>query len=562
MQFVPSNNVTYTYGNAYADMITGNISQYQETSFNRVNDISYTTYEGFIQDSWKVTPRLTLDLGVRLTHFDPWVDRLGYGYSIFDASKYGGASCAGAPNFCGFLWHARDASVPVGGFPTRTLFWQPRFGFAYDLFGKGKTVIRGGWGQFYFHSGQFTSGLDASAGVSSVTVTPGNIGGRLLARNLSTLPVSATPSAPVATDSRDDRQPLTQSWSLTVSQRTPWSGQLEAAYVGNRSRNLQLTSGALSNINMVAPGAMLGLVNPALGNANSFRPYQGYGDINIATNGLYSNYNALQLTWARRSGRYTMQLNYSFQKAMGIVSSTIDPFNLRNDYGVQPGNRTHLFNATYSAELGSPIKNNFLAKGLVNGWQVSGVVQLQSGANLTYNSGSGIGSGSNFNMQLNNAIIPGTQGVVNPSGTNGIGINNQSIYGTNAMTLLPVLTCDPRKNLAEHQFINGSCFAAPTTPGQSIPLLPAIYGPAFFNADLGLFKNFNLGEQRKLQFRFEAYNFLNHPLWSFPTGTNLLTLQFQQAANGGAITQTNSNFGKTLFKQGNRVVEMAVKFYF
>ena len=93
-------------------------------------------------------------------------------------------------------------------------------------------------------------------------------------------------------------------------------------------------------------------------------------------------------------------------------------------------------------------------------------------------------------------------------------------------------------------------------------MLPAIYGPAFFNTDLGLFKNFNLGEQRKLQFRFEAYNFLNHPLWSFPTGTNLLTLQFQQAANGGAITQTNGNFGKTLFKQGNRVVELAVKFYF
>jgi hypothetical protein len=558
MQFVPTNNVTYTYGNAYADMLTGNISNYQETSFNRLNDISYNTYEGFIQDSWKATPRLTLDLGLRMTHFDPWTDRLGYGYSIFDSSKYADSSCAKAPTFCGFVWHARDSSVPVGGFPTRTLFWQPRFGFAYDLFGKGKTVIRGGWGQFYFHSAQFTSGLDASAGVSSVTVTPGNIGGRLFASNLSSLSVTATPSSPVATDSRNDRQPLVQSWSLTLDQGTPWSGQMEVAYVGNKSRELQVTSGALSNINLVPAGAMFGLANPALGNANSYRPYQGYGDINVATNGLYANYNALQVTWARRKGRYTMQVNYSFQKAMGIVSTTIDPFNLRNDYGVQPGNRTHLFNATYSVELGNPIQTNRFAKAVANGWQLSGIVQLQSGANLTYNSG----TNGNFNMQLNNAIIPGTQGLVNPSGTNGVAINNQSIYGTNAKLLLPVLTCDPTKNLAEHQFINGSCFAAPTTPGQSTPLLPPMYGPAFFNTDLGLFKNFNLGENRKLQFRFQAYNFLNHPLWSFPTGTSLLTLQYQQAANGGPLTQTNSNFGKTLFKQGNRVVEMAVKFYF
>jgi hypothetical protein len=103
----------------------------------------------------------------------------------------------------------------------------------------------------------------------------------------------------------------------------------------------------------------------------------------------------------------------------------------------------------------------------------------------------------------------------------------------------------------------------PTQVGQNGPtLLPAIYGPAFFNSDLGLFKNFQIGESMKLQFRVQAYNFLNHPLWSFPNGTNNLTLQFNQAAGGGAITQTNSTFGSTTFKQGNRIVELAVKFYF
>ena len=251
-----------------------------------------------------------------------------------------------------------------------------------------------------------------------------------------------------------------------------------------------------------------------------------------------------------------MSLNYTFQKAMGIVSPTLDPFNLRNDYGVQPGNRTHLFNAAYSIELPSPIRNNKIAAGLVNGWQISGIAQWQSGANLTYNT---LGANNNFNMQLNNAIIPGSISAANPDG---IQIGNQSILGTDAIQLNPIVTCDPTKNLGPHQFINGSCFAAPTQVGVNGPtLLPVAYGPAFFNADLGIFKNFQIKESMKLQFRVQAYNFLNHPLWSFPGGTSNLTLNYQQDASG-QLTQGNPNFGTATNKQGNRVVELEVKFYF
>jgi hypothetical protein len=184
---------------------------------------------------------------------------------------------------------------------------------------------------------------------------------------------------------------------------------------------------------------------------------------------------------------------------------------------------------------------------------------LQSGANLTSNSG----TGNNFNWQLNNAIIPGTENVVNPNGgANGIAINNQSILGTNAIQLNPILTCNPTSNLGPHQFVNGNCFAVPTQVGQNGPsVLPAIYGPAYFGSDLGLFKNFQIKESMKLQFRIQAYNFLNHPLWSFPNSNNL-TLQYAQDAATGKITQTNSNFGVTSFKQGSRVLELAVKFYF
>jgi Carboxypeptidase regulatory-like domain len=573
MQFVPSDNTSFTYGDAYADMLAGNMSNYQEQNFNRINDISYNTYEGFVQDSWKITPKLTIEAGIRMTHFTPWTDDEGFGYSVFIPSQYNSANngaCTAAPTFCGFQWHARDTSIPLTGFPSRTLFWQPRFGMAYDLFGKGSTVLRGGWGRFYYHSGQFTAGLDTSAGSEGITLTPTSIGDkRLLASQLNTIPFQAQPSAPQAVNSRDDKQPYTDSYSFTISQRLPWSSLLEVAYVGNQSSDLQNSAGYGSNINLVPVGALFGAANPALANANNYRPFRGYGDLNQFTNNLYANYNAIQVTWAHQANMATIQLNYTYGKALGIVtpsggavlgsaSATLDPFNLRNNYGVQPGDRRQLFNATYSINLPSPVHNNKIAAGVVNGWQISGITQIESGANLTYNS-----TNSNFNMQLNGAILPGTQNLVNPDGSTGIAINNQSILGTNAIQLNPILTCDPTKNLGPHQYINGGCFAVPTSPGKNGPtLLPAVYGPAFFNSDLGIFKNFKITESMKLQFRVQAYNFLNHPLWSFPN-TNNLTLQYQQASPGSStIAQSNSTFGVTQFKQGQRLLELAVKFYF
>jgi hypothetical protein len=157
------------------------------------------------------------------------------------------------------------------------------------------------------------------------------------------------------------------------------------------------------------------------------------------------------------------------------------------------------------------------------------------------------------------AIIPGSISTENPTA---IPINNQSILGTNAQQLNPLITCNPSSNHGSNQYVNGACFAAPTTPGQSGPnLVPVSYGPAFFNSDLAVYKNFDMTESRKLQFRVQAYNFLNHPLYSFPSGSNL-TLQFVQDPVTQQITQANSNFGTTTQKQGARIVEFAMKFYF
>jgi hypothetical protein len=351
---------------------------------------------------------------------------------------------------------------------------------------------------------------------------------------------------PGAVDKADDRQPLTRSYSFTIAQRLPWSSLLELAYVGNQSTDLLNTSGGQgANVNLVPLGAMLASANggadPNSLTANNFRPIKAYSNINLATNNLYDNYNSMQVTWVRTRGRYTLQLNYTFAKALGIISPTLDSFNLANNYGVMPSNRTHLFNLASSVELGNPVRNKVVG-GFVNGWQLSGILQLQSGANLTGN------RSQNFGMNLNSYKIPGT--TFNLGGT--------SLLGTPNIQLNPILTCDPTANLAPHQYINGSCFTFPTQIGQNGPTtLPVIYGPAFFNADMGLFKNFSISESKKLQFRFNGYNFLNHPLWSFPSNTNL-NLTF----DGTTGAMNNSTFGYTTEKQGRRTVQLAVKFIF
>ena len=531
-----------TLGNEYADLVTGNLNGYSEASRNRINDIAYSTWEGFAQDSWKVNKRITLELGLRITHFTPWADRLGYGYSVFDYSKYS-ASCT-PTQYCGFVWNKKDPNVPIGGFPTRTAFIQPRIGGAWDVFGTGKTVLRGGWGRYYFHSGQFTNGLDVAAGVQNIGLGNNVNGVPLLARNLDTLNFGSQALSPAAVDSKDDRQPYTDSYSATVSQRIPWSSLLEIAYVGNRSRDLASTNGAGSNINLVPVGSLSAAKNggadPNSLTANDFRPLKGFSDLGLATNNVYSNYNSMQATFVRTKGRYVINMNYTFGKAMGIVNPSLDSFNLANNYGVQNTNRTHIFNAAYSVELGNPVRNK--AAGYVtNGWQLSGIAQWESGPNL-----SGF-QGQNFGLNLNGLKVPGTN----------FNVSNASILGTTNIQLNPILTCNPSSGLGPNQFINPNCFAAPTKVGQNGPsVLPAIYGPAFFNADLGLFKNFQMGESKKLQLRLNAYNFLNHPLWSFNGGN--LNLGFD-----GTTGKVNTPlFGTVTEKQGHRVVQVAIKFYF
>ena len=166
-------------------------------------------------------------------------------------------------------------------------------------------------------------------------------------------------------DSKDDRQPYTDSYSLPISQRVPWSSLLEVAYVGNQSRDLLQQAEHGSNINLVPVGAMLSSKTaawiPTSLTANNFRPLKGFSDLALATNSAYANYNALQVTWVRTKGRYTINMNYTFGKAMGIVSPTLDQFNLEQQLRRPVGQSHAHLQRRLLHRTGRSVKHNKIA---------------------------------------------------------------------------------------------------------------------------------------------------------------------------------------------------------
>jgi len=190
-------------------------------------------------------------------------------------------------------------------------------------------------------------------------------------------------------------------------------------------------------------------------------------------------------------------------------------------------------------------------KSVVNNWQVSGILQHQSGADLQAS------VNANFGYS---AFIPAGTTFMGKTIVTAVQASNQNVLGTPDITLMPKLICDPSKNLQPNQYINGACFAPFATPGQQGNyIFPALTGPGFFNTDLSVFKNFTWGasDTKKLQFRMSGYNFLNHPNRTFIAGDPGLNLGFD--SNGNLLTHGGVPFGYALNKTGHRIVQMSVK---
>ena len=140
-------------GNTFADLLTGGPMDYSESSKNAVNDMHYNLGEAYIQDSWKLKPRLTLDYGLRFSYFGPWTDNSGTGMAAWNQSTYASELAAGTA-YPGISYTGKDSSTPLSGIDGSWFYVTPRVGFAWDLKGTGETVVRGGVGMYRYHEPQ------------------------------------------------------------------------------------------------------------------------------------------------------------------------------------------------------------------------------------------------------------------------------------------------------------------------------------------------------------------------------------------------------------------------
>jgi hypothetical protein len=575
---------------------------FYQTNGSPSADMRFKTVEFYGNSEWKTTRKLTLTLGIRFQHIGAWTDAHGHGLAVWNPPpRYQPLSAtmitANPASYPGISWHQTNPSVPLSGAPSRVFFYSPRVGLAYDLYGNGKTVLRGGWGAYRFHDSYNDSAgaLDTAIGVQTYSTPPnlnctydqvaGVIPSYYNAANYGLTPqlvgckTTSGTSAPFqiyALDPHDSEQPVTYNYNLTVDQVIFFKSNLEVSYSGNQSKDL-FTAGNLTNQNYIPLGGLF-QPDPQTGavvqTASSqqiiadYRPYPTYTSVSVPNHIAYSNYNSLQASLKKQKGAVIYGLNYTWSKALGIrgdyrTGVVGDPSILRNNYGILGFNRNQAVNLTYSIQVGNRYRGNREVAHIVNNWAISGITSLQSGPDTA------IGNGQT-NYGLTYTPAGGAPQPVN--------INNGTYLGTPDISLQPIVTCDAKYHLtrtqAGQQYINGNCFALPPFGSNGSFNLPDIHGPAYFNSDMTLQRTFKLTERKQLEFRLAGFNFINHPLSTFNFGGNQtnLALDFGNSNASAATTPSQAfaqatvinptQFGFTPYRSGYRIVELTARFNF
>jgi hypothetical protein len=481
-------------------------------------------FGAFFQDDFKLTPRLTLNLGVR--------------YEFVTSPTEVNGKTANLVNIVGTSNNPIDLNVGGKFFDTPKGGIGPRVGFAYDVFGDGKTALRGGFGIFY-EQPLFSSYRQAAYGTLPFIQTA-----RLRRGTAPTsLPVPGAAfgaGTPLTETLAFDLQEIyTMQYNLNV-QREFLGAVLSAAYVGSRGVNL-LGQGDLNTA--------VGVVQPdgrVFYPAGSTRRNPNFDVIRSGIQGFNSWYNSMNLGAARRFKQgLQFQLSYTFGKSIdersGIAgrqeflngqSRTLDPYNraldkARSDFDVR---HSFVANATYDLPFGKLVGGD-IAKYALDGWQINSIVTVSSGV---------------------------------PFGVTTFGDPDRDATDENAARPDLVLGANlyPVGGSSPDLWFNPAAFAPPTlgfrgTAGRNI-----LVGPNFRSVDLGLTKLFRVNEKRSLQFRVEAFNLFNRPNFDLPAnsddGSLIFTdLNFTRDPNAGRIFQT------VPLQQGDaREFQLALKFIF
>ena len=608
--------------NLTLDRLMGRNQAYSERNAIPTPDVEWHQWSLWAQDSWKATPKLTVNLGLRADHEGQWYDKLG-GAQVFDLAKY--VNTPNPPVNDGLYWNKTDSSIPVSGWASQLFLWDPRLGAAYDVFGTGKTVVRGGFGTYRYQLSENDGGTAMTGPLGAYEFGSGSqtngfygygVTGGVLSQGVGAAPkvlsvpsgVNQTgPGVSVTADAYpDNKVPYASTWSFGVAQALPSHTVAQASYVGSQSHNqYEGTAGGFNDINAVPYGAYFKpdpithvLVNPSpvcpTGQTcptlteQDYRPLQNYGDVTTLTHGGYANYNSLQVAAQKQSGNLFLFTNFTFGKVLGTRDgdtsngngngTAVDQFTLANNYGPLAYDHTKVFNVSFSYKLPTFIHNNLLLGEAVNGWQVSGYTTYQDGAPYQAIT-------ANMNASYNTPPAPSTnppadgtcpanQIFTMPSGQTSCSVSTSTWFGTpHINNLMPALTCDPRHfvKVYEGQKFNPACFAAPlpptaTTFGQQGPLIwPYVRTPGYFGSDLAVFKAFKVTESQRFEVRISATNWLNHPNGEFGESGDADNHLIFSGISTSSQWSTNTNAATTgapAAKAGYRWMQFAGKYYF
>jgi hypothetical protein len=511
--------IRYT-GLAWSDLLfgapaSGSYSFPSEVGL-RQSDLSF-----YAQDNYKVSNRLTLNLGVHYENF------LGWPWTEVNNKEW-----AFVPSISTTaLEQVGTNGIPRSGLSGNNLNFAPRVGAAYKI--TNKTVFHAGFGIYYAAPDVGNSStLSANVPVddywafnnsatfgAAANGTPFNYASNGYAHTQVTSGSALRPNTPAFAVDPNAKTPYTEQWHVAIEQQIPFSTVLKLAYVGTKGTHLD----NLRDINagqLGLNGATTVTANRPYGNLPGTNTYV-FAQISELETRQVSSYNALQVTAERRAHGLSFLASYTYSHALdegsGESASVTNPYNLRYDYGNADYNVPNRFVASANYQL--PFKGRGLLGPLERGWQVNAIAQFFDGLPFSVASGTALGDGLSPRAQL----LPG--------------------FGNGSL---------PKGQRTLGKWFNTAAFAVPTAGTWGNSGRNILQGPGTKTVDFSLFKDTHLTESKVLQLRAEAFNLANTPQFNNPAAT-------AGTAANGIISSAAS---ESTFQRTERQIQFAAKVTF